>query len=180
MNSGLQLAVIDVGLERWPDAANQPEDASEFGLDLGDLEEQYICTMTQTCKSRVSKDRGSLPQGRKLEDLLTPRLFKALCDPSRIAIISTLSTCCAPLTVSQVAESLPIDLSVVSRHLATLRDAGILLARKNGKEVHYSLSTRTLIQDLRSIADAFEACCPEEYPLLPGDPKEAAVSGSDG
>jgi len=97
-----------------------------------------------------------------LDRLLAPKLFKALCDPNRIAILSDLARRCRPLTVSQIAEGLPVDLSVVSRHLAVLRDADILIARKQGKEVCYSLNTRNLITTLRAIADAFEACCPEE------------------
>ena len=107
---------------------------------------------------------GIACQGQGLDRLLSLKLFKAMCDPNRIAILCHLSERCAPLTVSQVAENLPVDVSVVSRHLSILRDAGILAARKRGKEVHYSLNARSLIQVLRSIADAFEACCPDECP----------------
>lgn len=97
-----------------------------------------------------------------LDRLLSPRLFKAIGDPSRIAILLYLSSRCVPLTVGQIAESLPVDISVVSRHLAILRDAEILIARKQGKEVRYSINSRSLIATMRAIADAFEACCPEE------------------
>lgn len=106
-------------------------------------------------------------QGQTLAQLLSPYLFKAMCDPNRIAILCYLSERCAPLTVSQVAESLPVDVSVVSRHLAILRDAGILVARKHGKEVHYTINTRNLIVTLRGIADAFETCCPDECLISP-------------
>lgn len=97
-----------------------------------------------------------------LDRLLSPQLFKAIGDPNRIAILRDLSKQCAPLTVGQIAEGLPVDVSVVSRHLAILRDADILIARKEGKEVLYTLHSRNLIGTLRAIADAFEACCPEE------------------
>lgn len=107
----------------------------------------------ETCRKDPSLDR-----------LLSPEFFKAMCDPNRIAILCHLSECCTPLTVSQIAEKLPIDVSVVSRHLSLLRNAEILIARKHGKEVRYSINTRQLIHVLRSIADAFEACCPEECP----------------
>jgi len=118
---------------------------------------------TQTCKNEdlMSEDISAIPEVG-LERLLAPKLFKALCDPNRIAILSDLAKRCRPLTVSQIAESLPVDLSVVSRHLAILRDADILIARKQGKEVCYSLNTHNLITTLRAIADTFEACCPEE------------------
>lgn len=117
--------------------------------------------MSQTVNSR----------GQELDRLLNPQIFKAMCDPNRIAILCLLSERCAPLTVSQIAESLPVDVSVVSRHLSILRDAEILVARKEGKEVHYSVNSRNLIKTLRTIADAFEACCPDECP-----PKSVATS----
>ena len=97
-----------------------------------------------------------------LDRLLSPQLFKAIGDPNRIAILLYLSKRCVPLTVGQIAASLPVDVSVVSRHLAILRDAEILIARKQGKEVRYSINSRNLIATLRAIADAFEACCPDE------------------
>ena len=99
-----------------------------------------------------------------LESLLSSKFFKAMGDPNRIAILCLLGSRCVPLTVREIAEHLPVDVSVVSRHLGILRDAGILIARKKGKEVRYSINTLNLITNLRNIADAFEACCPEECP----------------
>lgn len=47
-----------------------------------------------------------------------------------------------------------------SRHLAILRDAGIVSAERRGKEVYYSICAPSLVETLRSLADAIEACCP--------------------
>ena len=94
--------------------------------------------------------------------MLEPGFFKALCDPSRISLLVRLTQCCEPCTVSQIAECCPTDVSVVSRHLAVLRDAGILHARKRGKEVYYSVNYSELTDTLRAIADAIERCCPPE------------------
>jgi len=102
-----------------------------------------------------------------LKDLLIPGMFKALGDPNRIAILVRLAEGCAPSTVSQIAECCPVNLSVVSRHLATLKEEGILRAEKRGKEVHYSVCTSKLVETLRGIADAIEACCPSGSCELP-------------
>ena len=40
-----------------------------------------------------------------------------------------------------------------------LRDAGILAARKEGKQVYYSVRYAALADSLRQIADGIEACC---------------------
>ena len=70
-----------------------------------------------------------------------------------------LARCQGELTVSQVAECCPIDLSVVSRHLGTLRDAGVLKSERRGKEVFYTVRAGTLVDSLRAIASEIEACC---------------------
>ncbi len=95
-----------------------------------------------------------------IEDVLEPGFFKALCDPNRIALLIRLAQCCDPCSVSQMARCCPTDLSVVSRHLAILRDAGILTAQKRGKEVFYSVRYSELVRTLRAMADAIETCCP--------------------
>jgi DNA-binding transcriptional ArsR family regulator len=107
--------------------------------------------VTQTCKNNCCPN---------LKNLFTPKIFKALCDPTRISILAYVAEQCCELTVSQVAKCCPIDISVVSRHLAALRDVGILEAKKKGKEVFYSLKAQSLVSCLRAIADEIENCCP--------------------
>lgn len=97
-----------------------------------------------------------------LGDEEAPRFFRALCDPTRLSILLTLARCSGELTVSQVGGCCPIDLSVVSRHLATLRDAGVLKSEKRGKEVYYTVRTDALVQSLRAIADEIDSCCPAD------------------
>ena len=76
---------------------------------------------------------------RELKGLLKPSLFKALCDPNRLGILSALVLKGRPATVSELADASPVDVSVVSRHLAMLRDVDILRADKRGKAVFYSV-----------------------------------------
>lgn len=92
-----------------------------------------------------------------LLQLLEPRFFKALGDPRRVAILARLLELGGPATVSEIAACCPTDLSVVSRHLAILRDAGILEAQKSGKEVYYEVRGVELVKTLRVLADAVEA-----------------------
>ena len=97
------------------------------------------------------------------EDFPQAELFRALGDSNRLNILAGIASCCgSSRTVSEVAQDLPRDISVVSRHLATLRDAGVLRAERRGKEVHYFCCYEELVQTLRSLADAIEACCPNE------------------
>ncbi len=64
-------------------------------------------------------------------------VFKALGHPSRLAIIDALAEgerCVCDLNKAVIA-----DLSTVSRHLAVLRNAGILSSEKRGNQVFYRL-----------------------------------------
>ncbi len=100
-----------------------------------------------------------------LEKLLPTELFKALGDPNRIAILCDLCECRGgPKTVSELAAELPVDLSVVSRHLGVLKRARVLDAERNGKNVQYSVRAGDLVAILRSLADAIESCCPASKP----------------
>ena len=97
------------------------------------------------------------------DDFPRAELFRALGDVNRLSILASIASCCgSSRTVSEVAEDLPKDISVVSRHLATLRDAGVLRSERRGKEVHYFCCYEELVAALRSLADAIEACCPNE------------------
>lgn len=117
--------------------------------------------MTQMSKRTEAKVKRSACCP-KVDKLFEARFFKALCDPGRVNLLVKLAQSCEPRTVSDIAGCCPTDLSVVSRHLAILRDVGILEARKNGKEVYYSVRYSELTATLRTMADAIEACCPND------------------
>jgi len=89
---------------------------------------------------------------------LDERFFRALCDPNRVTLLVRLAGCAEPRTVSELNACCQIDVSVVSRHLAILREAGIVAARKCGREVYYKVDFARLVGALREMADAMEAC----------------------
>ena len=100
-----------------------------------------------------------------LEQWLSPKLFKALGDSTRVAILVQLAEAKCEQTVTQVASCCPTHFSVVSRHLGMLRDVGIVEATKRGKEVFYRVRIHELAQALRGLAGALESCCSEDENL---------------
>ena len=70
------------------------------------------------------------------------RLFHALSDGKRLRILEILRAgeCC----VCDLAGSLDIRQSLLSFHLRTLRDAGLVSDRKEGRWVHYALNEQAL------------------------------------
>ena len=93
-----------------------------------------------------------------LRNQMRPDLFKALCDPVRISIVATLASRSGASTVTDIANCCGIDFSGVSRHLKILKDAGVLVAERDGRSVFYRLNSSVLTATLRNMADALDVC----------------------
>lgn len=65
-------------------------------------------------------------------------VFKALGHPSRLAMVDALSH--GERCVCELHELVGADMSTVSKHLAVLKQAGVVRSRKLGNQVHYSLA----------------------------------------
>jgi DNA-binding transcriptional ArsR family regulator len=65
-------------------------------------------------------------------------VFVALADPSRRQVIGVLAAR-GSATATAVAEELEITRQAVTKHLATLSDAGLVGAQRVGREVRYRL-----------------------------------------
>ena len=87
----------------------------------------------------------------------TVQLFKALADETRLRILNLL--CRQEICVCQIVEALGLGQSKVSRHLAHLRNAGLVNDRREGLWMYYSLAQpsgrlhKRLIDWLKQAAD---------------------------
>ena len=68
-----------------------------------------------------------------------PELFRAFADPLRLRILHLLHVR-KELCVCDLVAVLGEDQPKVSRHLATLRRAGLVAVRRDGKWMHYALA----------------------------------------
>jgi DNA-binding transcriptional ArsR family regulator len=75
-------------------------------------------------------------------DVFDARVFAALGDPTRRHIVESLSRHEASAT--QLASELPVTRQAVSKHLAALREAGLVESRKQGRETLYRVNTEPL------------------------------------
>jgi DNA-binding transcriptional ArsR family regulator len=117
--------------------------------------------------TQISKRKLKVPQTPRqaaaccqpIDELLNPQLFKALCDPTRLRLLGCLAKCGRACSVTELAECCDVDFSVVSRHLAMLARAKIILPAKKGRTVFYTVNCTGLSGSLRSLADAIDTCC---------------------
>ena len=68
------------------------------------------------------------------------RLFKALGDDTRLRIVALLSH--GELCVCHIESALELTQPTASRHLATLRSAGVVEPRRQGTWVYYRLASQ--------------------------------------
>lgn len=73
------------------------------------------------------------------------RAFRALADETRRAILRTLRD--GPRTSGEIADQFDSSWPTISRHLAVLREAGLVAAERHGQEIRYELNT-SIFQEL--------------------------------
>jgi len=119
------------------------------------------------------------------------RLFAALADPTRLRLLNLMRG--REVCVCYFVEILQQSQPKVSRHLAYLRNAGVVSARRDGKWMHYSIQRpddpaaasileavlSSLGADKRMQPDLVRldrACCsPERFVALAGAPLPVSV-----
>ncbi len=70
-------------------------------------------------------------------------LFRAFSDTSRVRIMSALAT--HELNVGSLAGLVGISESAVSHHMRSLRQMGLVKARRDGKEVYYRIEDEHIL-----------------------------------
>jgi DNA-binding transcriptional ArsR family regulator len=66
------------------------------------------------------------------------RVFAALGDPTRRAIVESLSA--QPASASDLVDDVPVTRQAIVKHLAVLEDAGLVAGERDGRRVLYRLT----------------------------------------
>jgi DNA-binding transcriptional ArsR family regulator len=74
-------------------------------------------------------------------------VFSALSDPSRRQLLESLAARDSA-SLTELAAQLPVTRQAVSKHLAALSDAGLVEARRAGRETRYRLTPEPLVDAL--------------------------------
>jgi DNA-binding transcriptional ArsR family regulator len=109
--------------------------------------------------------------------MLTPAaaLFRSLGDAVRLAIVQRLAQ--GEMRVVDLTDVLGLAQSTVSKHVACLRDCGLVTYRAEGRQSFYALSRPELLDLLRS-AEGLLAATGAAVALCPvyGDPESTGAS----
>jgi ArsR family transcriptional regulator len=92
-------------------------------------------------------------------------IFKALSDETRLRIVKLLEQ--GELCVCDITAALDMVQPKVSFHLSTLKEAGLIKDRKQGKWIHYSLNEKDLFRRMLILS----ACERIQGNIIAGDRK---------
>jgi len=82
---------------------------------------------------------------------LHAQFCKALGDANRLLILFELRD--GPRTVNSIARGIGASQSLTSRHLALLREKGIVRTARDGNFVHYALTDRRVLSAIEMLLD---------------------------
>ncbi len=74
--------------------------------------------------------------------------MRVIGDECRIKILCTIFSE-KNICVSAIAQKLDLNVAIVSHHLQALKEEGILVSKRNGKNIQYMLSGDNFIHDLK-------------------------------
>ncbi len=94
-------------------------------------------------------------------DQATADFLKALASETRQLVMQQFAGG-RELTVSEIAERCGLKPSTTSEHLSLLRRGGLVLARKEGKQVFYRTDGATMADRLDALKDYLLRCCPPD------------------
>jgi ArsR family transcriptional regulator len=79
--------------------------------------------------------------------------FKALAHPLRISILDALRD--GELTVNEISQRFEVEQANASQQLAVLRNRNIVVTRKDGANVYYSVSDKSIFKLLDAAKEIF-------------------------
>lgn len=93
------------------------------------------------------------------------RIVKALAHPTRLFIVDELAKA-GERCVCELTEMVGADMSTVSRHLASLKGAGIVEDEKRGAQVYYRLRVKCILNFFGCVEAVMKANARDHESLL--------------
>jgi DNA-binding transcriptional ArsR family regulator len=103
-------------------------------------------------------------EGEELVFKIKADFLRSLAHPMRLAVIEQLRR--GEKSVGQLVQALGAEQSGLSKHLATLRQAGIVKSRQEKVSVYYSIRNKNIFHVLRPIAELLREALEESRKVL--------------
>jgi DNA-binding transcriptional ArsR family regulator len=97
-----------------------------------------------------------------MNDIIVPEeilnFIKAMASESRVKIL-LLFMDGQERTVNQITEAVGLGQSTTSEHLAIMKRSGLLVSKRQGKEVYYQPDRSQILHCLEKLSDFLKNCC---------------------
>jgi ArsR family transcriptional regulator len=93
------------------------------------------------------------------------KIIKAMAHPTRLFIVDELARH-GERCVCELTEMVGVDMSTVSRHLAMLKNAGIVEDQKRGAQVYYNLRVRCVLDFFQCVESVMKSNAKDQQRLL--------------
>ncbi|HOQ89913.1 MAG TPA: metalloregulator ArsR/SmtB family transcription factor [Candidatus Hydrogenedentes bacterium] len=92
------------------------------------------------------------------------RVIKALAHPTRVFLVEELAN--GPRCVCELTALVGTDISTVSKHLAILKNAGIVQDERRGTQIFYSLRVPCILNFFQCVGAVLEAVAEEHQAVV--------------
>ena len=110
------------------------------------------------------QSKSKLQVAEELVKAFDPKLLKTLSEPVRVQILKFLMLN-GRTDIGTIAENMPQDRSVISRHLNLMQDSGILTCEKENRHVFYDVKGQVFLDKLIFLTEKIRECmkvwCPD-------------------
>ncbi len=108
--------------------------------------------MTKTAEARDPLGCALAVDEKALEPVL------AAIESTRLKIMFLLGQS-GRMCVGEIASRFKISRPAISHHLKVLKSCGLVQPEREGQEVYYSVCKNRIVETLRTLAEALDACC---------------------
>ncbi len=93
------------------------------------------------------------------------KIIKAMAHPTRLFIVDELGRS-GERCVCELTAMIGVDMSTVSRHLAMLKNAGIIEDQKRGQQVYYSLRVQCIMSFFECVESVMKCNAKDHQQML--------------
>jgi DNA-binding transcriptional ArsR family regulator len=102
-------------------------------------------------RAEHSGPRAGVTHAVAADDSAPDAVFVALADATRRAVLQVVATD-GPITATELAARLPVTRQAVAKHLAILRQAGLVESQRAGRETRFTAASEPLLEASRWLA----------------------------
>ena len=109
---------------------------------------------------KIKNPPSSLEIIDELVNAFDSKFFKTLSEPVRVEILKFIMLN-GRADIGTIAENMPQDRSVISRHLNLMQEVGILNGEKESRHIFYEINSHAFLNKLQNITDLLRKCMAE-------------------